>query len=171
MGGNNDRSRYSNLPEVTLYVDGAEAGRQSGTRVFTFQVPITREHTIRAAAGGCEDTITVKKVDTSDPAYQFAQEGGITNWFDKEDFKPDCFSIQDTMGELLAHPKAGAIVGRLMAQASASRGDVAKSTAGNANLQKMMAGMSLQSLLKQAGDAVKPEQIKQLNAMLQQIKK
>ena len=31
--------------------------------------------------------------------------------------------------------------------------------------------MTLQSLLKQAGDAVKPEQIKALNAALQKIKK
>jgi len=35
----------------------------------------------------------------------------------------------------------------------------------------MMAGMSLQSLLKQAGPAVKPEQVKQLKAALQQIQK
>lgn len=32
-----------------------------------------------------------------------------------------------------------------------------------------MAGMTLQSLLKQAGPAIKPEQIKLLNAALQQI--
>ena len=162
---------YSNQPEVTLYVDGAEVEMQTGRRAFTFRVPITGEHTIRAAAGACGDSITVKKVEKPDPAYQFAQEGGIVNWFDKEDYKPDCFSIKDTMGELLAHPQAGKIVGALIAKAGASRGDVAKSTVGNANLQKMMAGMSLQSLLKQAGDAVTPEQIRQLNAALQQIEK
>ena len=162
---------YSNQPEVELYVDGALAGRKSAERVFVFDVPITGEHTVQAAAGGCKDSITVKKAAKADPAYQFAQEGGIVNWFDKDDFKEGYFSIQDTLGALLAHPEAGKIVGRLMAQASASRGDVAKSTSGNANLQKMMAGMSLQSLLKQAGDAVKPEQIKALNAALQQIRK
>lgn len=163
--------KYSNQPEVALYVDGTKSETQTGKRVFTFRVPIVGEHTIRAVAGSCEDAITVKKVEKPDPAYQFAQDGGIVNWFDKEDFKPDCFSIKDTMGTLLAHPEAGKIVGALMAKASASRGDVAKSTAGNANLQKMMAGMSLQSLLKQAGDAVTPEQAQQLNAALQCIKK
>ncbi len=86
-------------------------------------------------------------------------------------FKPGYYSIKDTLGALMAHPATGAIVGRLMAQASASRGDVAKSTAGNANLQKMMAGMKLESLLKQAGDAVAPEQVKALNAALQKVKK
>ncbi len=75
------------------------------------------------------------------------------------------------MGALLAHPQAGKIAGALMAKASTSRGDVAKSAGNNANLRKMMAGMSLQSLLKQAGDAVTPEQAKTLNDALQQIKK
>lgn len=56
-------------------------------------------------------------------------------------------------------------------QAQASRGDVAKAASGNKNPEKMMAGMSLQSLLKQAGDAIKPDQIKALNAALQQVKK
>ncbi len=162
---------YSNQSEVTLYVDGKPLETRSGKRIFPFQVPISGEHTIGAKAGDCVDTITIRKVERPDPAYQFVQNGSIVNWFEKEDFKPGYFSIKDTLGELLAHPEAGAIVGQLMAQASASRGDVAKSTAGNANLQKMMAGMSLQSLLKQAGDAVTTEQVKQLNATLQQIKK
>lgn len=162
---------YSNLPEVELYIDDTLVSRKSGKRIFTFKVPIAGEHTIHASADEQEDCITVKRAEKADPAYQFAQEGGIVNWFDKDDFKDGYFSIKDTMGALLAHPEAGKIVGRLMVQASASRGDVAKSTSGNANLQRMMAGMSLQNLLKQAGDAVKPEQIKQLNAALQCIRK
>ena len=162
---------YSNQPIVELYLDGTLVSKKEADRVFTFRVPITGEHTIRAVSGSCEDSITIKKVDKADPAYQFAQGGSIINWFDKDDFQEGRFSIKDTMGALLAHPEAGKIVGALMAQASASRGDVAKSTSGNANLQKMMAGMSLQSLLKQAGDAVKPEQVKALNAALQKISK
>lgn len=162
---------YSNQPVIELYLDGVLVSKKEADRVFTFRVPITGEHMIRAVSGGCEDSITIKKVDRADPAYQFAQKGGIVNWFDKDDFKEGYFSIKDTMGTLLAHPEAGKIVGALIAQASASRGDVAKSTSGNSNLQKMMAGMSLQSLLKQAGDAVKPEQVKALNSALQRIAK
>lgn len=71
----------------------------------------------------------------------------------------------------MGNPHTAAIVGRIMDRARASRGDVAESASGNENLQKMMAGMTFQSLLKQAGDAIKPEQIKQLNAALRQIKK
>lgn len=165
---------YSNLPEVTLYQDGELIGSQSGKKVFVFQVPITGEHTITAKASGdmgavCTDEMKIRKVETPNKAYCFAKEGGIVNWFDKDDFKAGYFSIKDTLGSLLAHPKTSPIVGRWMEQAQASRGDVAKSTAGNKNLEKMMAGMSLESLLKQAGDATSPEQVRALNAALQQV--
>ena len=46
-----------------------------------------------------------------------------------------------------AHPEAGVIVGKMMEKARSSRGDVAKSTQGNRNLQKMMAGMTFNQML------------------------
>lgn len=52
-----------------------------------------------------------------------------------------------------------------------SRGDVAKSANNNPQLQKMLAGMSFQALLKQAGDAVPQSVAEELNAKLQKIKK
>ena len=73
------------------------------------------------------------------------------------------------MGILLA--EANAIVQRLTAKASASRGDVAESVKDNPALQRMMQRMTLQSMLKQAGDVIKPEDIKALNNALQKIKK
>lgn len=74
-------------------------------------------------------------------------------------------------GKQIAHPEAGKIVGALMQKMIASRGDVAKSAKNNANLQKMLAGMSFQALLKQAGDAIPQEMVKSLNAKLQAIHK
>ena len=46
---------------------------------------------------------------------------------------------------------------------------MAKEANNNANLQKMMAGLSLESLIKQAGGSVPPEMIRSLNAALQKI--
>lgn len=162
---------YSNQHSVALYVDGKLIEEKEGNRIFVFQVPITGEHFIEAKTEGLSDHIRIRKVDQPNPDYQFAQEGGIVNWFDKENFKPGFFSIKDTLGVLQAHPKTGAIVGKMMEKARASRGDVAQSAQGNQNLQKMMAGMSLESLLKQAKGAVTSEQIMELNAALQQIQK
>ncbi|MDE6517123.1 MAG: hypothetical protein K2L18_04645, partial [Acetatifactor sp.] len=64
-----------------------------------------------------------------------------------------------------------ALVGKLMAGATAARGDVAESVKDKPKLQKMMMGMTLEGILKRAGDVVTEEQVKALNAALQQIKK
>ena len=86
-------------------------------------------------------------------------------------FNENCYSIKDTYGDLLADPRTAAIVGKLMEGAAASRGDVAESVKDNPNLLRMMSRMTLESLLNSAGDAIKPEQIKGLNAALQKIRK
>ena len=161
---------YSNQSEVTLLVDGKEIATKMGGKVYTFQIPISGEHTITVKSGNLTDTMTIRKVEKSNPDYRMVG-GEVVNWFDADKHDPTCFSIKDTLGALMQHPKAGAIVGRMMQAARASRGDVASATAGNANLERMMSGMTLQSLLKQAGPAIKPEQIQSLNAALQQIKK
>lgn len=162
---------YSNQPDVSLYVDGRFFETRKGKTVFTFQVPVTGEHTVEAIAGDCRDEITFRKVAEPDPAYRMSQTGEVVNWFDTGDFKPSYFSIKDTFGALMAHPRTAPLVQAVMSKAIASRGDVAKSANQNAGLQKMMAGMSFQSLLKQAGDAVSAEEIERLNAQLQTIKK
>lgn len=162
---------YSNQPRITLLVDGKEFATQDGKHVFRFQVPISGEHTIEAQAGVASSVVWIRKVEAANPEYRFGKEADIVNWFDKEALKPDHFSIMDTLGELNQHPRAGAIVQQLMVKASQSRGDVAESVKDNENLQRMLARMTLHSLLKQAGDAVPQAQIAHLNATLQQIKK
>ena len=161
---------YSNQPEVTLYVDGKKAEVQTGGPVYHFEIPITAEHVITAQAGEICDTMTIRKVTKANPAYALAGSSTV-NWFEKDSFDPNCFSIKDTLGTLMQNPKTGQIVGKMMEAAQKSRGDVADAVAQNANLVKMMAGMSLQSLLKQAGPAISPEQIQALNKALQQIPK
>ena len=162
---------YTNQPQVTLYVDGTMAETKEGAHVFTFEVPINGTHEIKAVSGELTDAITVKKVAEPNPEYIYNKKGDVMNWFDKEELKDGYYSISDTLGELSQNEMANAIVQRLMAQASASRGDVAESVKDNAGLQKMMARMTLVSLLKQAGDAVSEEQIKALNDALQKIPK
>ena len=161
---------YSNCASVALYVDGKLLEEKSGKRVFTFTVPLTGKHEIKAVSGSLSDEMTIYKINEPRADYQF-RKAPVVNWFDRDTFKPDHYSVKDTMGALQQNPQTAAILGKVMARAAASRGDVAKSTSGNANLQKMMAGMSLESLLKQAGDAVPAEMVKQLNDALQQIKK
>ena len=160
---------YSNQPEVALTVDGKLIGRQSGSRVFTWRIPLTGEHIILATAEGCMDQMKLRRVAEPNKAYMFRKQE-VVNWFDKDEIDPACFSIRDTLGVLQQHPQAGAILAGMMARMRASRGDVAQSASNNANLQRMMAGMTLESLLKQAGN-VPAEAVKSLNAALQKIRK
>ena len=77
---------------------------QNGSRVFCFEVPISGVHTVTAQAGEYRDEITIKKVAEVNKDYLFVKEGDIVNWFDKEDFRKDCYSIGDTLGEIAKKP-------------------------------------------------------------------
>ncbi|MBQ8953845.1 MAG: glycoside hydrolase family 2 protein [Clostridia bacterium] len=161
---------YSNQPSVALYVDGTKVETQEGKTVFRFRVPLLGEHLIRAEAGGASDTMCVRHVSEPDESYIFNKAAAsVTNWFDAGEIDPACFSIQDTLATLRAHPQAGAVLEAMMAKASASRGDVAESVKDNPALQRMMGRMTLMSLLKQAG--ADEESMKQLNRVLQGIRK
>lgn len=162
---------YSNLPKVSLYVDGSLFEEQEGSRVFVFRVPITGEHSIECRGEGCSNVMLIRRVAEPNPEYCFNKKQEIVNWFDREDYHPDCYSVMDTLGELAQNPEANAIVEAMMAKASASRGDVAESVKDNPALKRMMARMTVQSLLKQAGDAVPEAAVRQLNAALQRIRK
>ncbi|MCR5162070.1 MAG: glycoside hydrolase family 2 protein [Lachnospiraceae bacterium] len=161
---------YSNCSEVTLLFDGRKIGTKSGDKVFTFDIPLTAEHRIEAVSGNCKDQMTLCHVEKENELYRFAKQK-VINWFDKEEFDPTCYSIKNTMGELSRNMHTAAILAKMMERMTASRGDVAKSANQNASLQKMMAGMTLESLIKQAGDAVPEEMIRNLNSALQKIKK
>ena len=163
---------YSNLPEVSLYVDGKLVETKKAERIFTFTLAITGEHTVEAHAEGCADTITVRKVDAPNPAYSMPNRQEVNNWFDGE-LDESCWSVKDNMAAAMAHPKAGAVMKQVMDKAAASRGDVATSVKDNpalvAMMQQAMKRMTIEGLLKQAG--ADPESIKQLNRVLQTISK
>ena len=163
---------YSNCGFVTLLVDGREYETKEGSRVFTFDVPISGEHRITAVSGEARDEMTVRRAAERNPEYIFGGAGNVVNWFDKIEIRPGYYSIKDKFGELMSHPGTSAVVGRIMAKAAASRGEVAEGTKENKALQQMMAGLSFESLLKKAGaNVIPPEQIKAINDALQQFKK
>ena len=163
---------YSNQPEVSLYVDGRLFATVQGHVVFTFQVPLTGEHTIEARAGECRSVMLVRKVAEPNPAYRKpgrAASANVTNWFDKGEADPTCYSILDTLGEIRQNPEAGAIIDQMMAKGAESHGEVAETVKDNPALQRMMNRITLVSLLKQSG--ADEQSIKQLNRILQGIKK
>ena len=72
---------YSNLPEVTLYVNGEKFATQTGDKVFTFRVPIKGDVKIEAVAGDHRDEINIKKVSIANAAYKLSKKiAGGGNW-------------------------------------------------------------------------------------------
>ncbi|MDE6589715.1 MAG: glycoside hydrolase family 2 protein [Oscillospiraceae bacterium] len=161
---------YSNQSEVSLYIDGRLLAVQTGKTVFQFQAPITGEHSIEARSGSACAVMLVRKTDAPNPDYSLPGRAAVVNWFDQGENDPTCFSINDKLGDLQAHPQAGPIINQMMAKGAASHGgDVATAVKDNPGLVRMMARMTLASLLKQSGaDA---ESVQQLNRVLQGIKK
>ena len=163
---------YSNQESVSLYVDGKLHGTLKAHCVFRFSLPLNEfgtEHQITARAGESADAMTIRRVKVPNESYCFVKRPAVTNWFDQEEIDPDCFCVGDRLGEIQAHPEAGAIVNAMMAKASESRGDVAEVVKDNPALQRMMGRMTLLSLLKQGG--ADEASIQQLNRVLQTIKK
>ena len=72
---------YSNQPEVALWCDGRLVEKKTGSRVFSFRLPISGEHHLEAVAGECRDTSTVCRVETPNPSYRLAKKKGKSaNW-------------------------------------------------------------------------------------------
>ena len=155
---------------MTLWVDGSFFAEQTGDKVFTFNVPITGQHTIQARNGNLSDSITIRKTNHPNPAYS-ATGCEVVNWFDKPEelVRPGYLSILDTMERIKKNPQAAALLAGIMAKTRESYGDVAKGVTMPPSVQRLMDQSTLQSLLKQAGKAVSPAMVKQLNAALNQI--
>lgn len=171
---------YSNLPEVELFVNGESVGKQNAEdHFFTFEVKNVGETTLIAKAGDYEDSATIRKVDEPNPDYHMPVTGDVINWF--EITAPEgYFSINDTMGEIMANPEGAKFMGGMMAkmqesQQNPSEDDPQKGMKAMANqiepeaAQKMMMGFTVKRMLGFGG--LPKEQVLGINAMLNKIKK
>ncbi len=171
---------YSNLPAVELFANGESVGKQNAEdHFFTFEVKNVGETTLLAKAGDCEDSATIRKVDEPNPDYHMPVTGDVINWF--EITAPEgYFSINDTMGEIMANPEGAKFMGGMMAkmqesQQNPSEDDPQKGMKAMANqiepeaAQKMMMGFTVKRMLGFGG--LPKEQVLGINAMLNKIKK
>lgn len=163
---------YTNQPSVMLLMDGVPIAEQAADKIVRFRVPLTGQHVIEAVAGDCRDQITICKVDKPDPTYCMAGRE-VVNWFDKPEelIREGYYSILDTMADLKKNPESAKLLAEIMAKARGSYGDVAKNVTMPEAAQRKMDQMPLQKLLKQAGKAITPDVIKELNHALNQIPK
>lgn len=106
---------YTNLPGVTLYVDGEEFAAVNGEKYCIFEnVPLKNEFTyITAESGSYIDSMTITKVNELPASYILIsdddEEEGAANWFNLDDYKDitkievreGYYSIEDPVSELL----------------------------------------------------------------------
>jgi beta-galactosidase len=72
---------YSNLPEVTLYVNGQKFETQKGDKIFNFRVPMYSKMKVVAKAGKYSDEIKLRKVEKPNPDYHLSKKkAGGGNW-------------------------------------------------------------------------------------------
>lgn len=163
---------YSNQNSVTLYVDDQMYETQTGQKVFEFQVPITGAHKIKAVCESLSDEIKIQKVKTPRADY-ILEDKTVVNWFEKEGMEsPEgYFSIKDTRGEISAVPEGAVVMEHFMNVVSATRGEVAVGVELTKEMEDMLNRMTVEQMIKQAGDAVTEEFVLEINQALNKIKK
>lgn len=113
---------YSNLSEVTLYVDGEKHETLTGDKIFIFRdVPLKDGFTAMTAIGksfyDVDDTVTFEKVEEPTHAYhaplQEDKPVNVINWFEEASegeieltFDENYFSVKDTVKDLFEHEDA-----------------------------------------------------------------
>lgn len=173
---------YSNLDEVTLYVNGKEFARQKGKKVFTFDVPLRMLFTtkIKAVAGGQADACELKYVRKPYEGYAFKEATKVDNWFDKDgkfDFKyPEgYFSIKDKLNSIMATEEGLELINKLMDRVVKEMMSGPDGQGGEVKISKgmikLVGGMTIERIAGMAGDKLTPEMLYEVNEMLNKIKK
>ena len=177
---------YSNCPEVELFVNGVSVGKQAkgDFPFFYFDVKNEGTSTIEAKAGELTDTATINKVDKPNEDYIMKEENQVINWF--EITTPvGYYSINDTIGDIMksfkgkiALVKVLLMFKNVMSQGTKdgkpevmgfSFNKVSKSML--QSLLGMVKGFTIKRTFMMTGNKFSKEQILEVNAMLNKIKK
>ena len=170
---------YSNQPTVELFVNGESLGAKTAEdHFFYFDVPNTGVSNLKAVAGECTDTSVIKKVEEFNPNYKLREKGAILNWFDITEVE-GYFSLNDKIGDILATTKGkllfmGFAAEMMKSAKKAGGGFIDENTKFGEGIMQMMNGFTvlrLTGLMGTAGLTFTKEQLLDLNAKLNKIKK
>ena len=167
---------YSNQPEVELFANGVSLGKQaSDVHFFYFEVPNTGETQLTAKAGDCRDESFLRKVDTFNEAYRLKEKGAVLNWFDIT--APEgYFSLNDKLSDIMASEEGKALFAQVMKQMTeqADKNSMMGEMEMSSEMMQMMGGFTvirMMNLMSATGVKATKEQLLDLNAKLNQIKK
>ena len=170
---------YSNLPTVTLYLNGEKVGEQTAEKVFVFEVALADGfNTIVAEAGDQKDTMTLEKVEKEPSIYVLPEVNeraeGVANWFKTVgdldlkapmEFPEEMYSIKDTMEELAKNKEA------LEIAAKAYKLTMNMTVRPGEGMWDMLKSMTLEKVGEMAGSLAPEGFMESINAKLIKIKK
>ena len=168
---------YSNLPEVELFANGVSLGKKTAdNHFFYFEVPNCGETFLKAFAGDCTDESRIVKVAEFNEKYRLKEKGAVLNWFDITEVEGH-FSLNDTVGDIMATSDGRKLFANLFAKISQNFGGDKNKTAGftvSDGMLQMMNGFTvlrLTGLMATAGVNFSKEELLDLNTKLNKIKK
>ena len=174
---------YTNQPQVELFANGKSLGVQQKGEYpfFYFDVPNSGETTLTAKAGDCTDESHLRHVNEPNRDYVLQEEGAVINWFEIET-PPGYMSINDTIGDILATIRGKLLALRIVQMVRANMkknkggstggmADMAKGMKINKSLIDMGKGFTVKRVCMMAGGLFTKEQILEINAKLNKIKK
>ena len=164
---------YSNLPEVTLSLNGEVfETKKAEDHFFHFEVPNKGETVIEAIAGDYSDKSVIRKVDVFNDSYRLKEKGAILNWFDITEVD-GYFSINDKMSDIMKSEEGRAFIMNMLGSFAGGNKEAAGFKV-TPDMMQMMGGFTLIRLCNMLGTAnikVTKEQLLALNSALNKIKK
>ena len=162
---------YSNLPEVTLLVNGkALETKAAPDHFFYFDVPNRDESRLTAIAGDCRDESVIRKVDAFNERYRLREKGAVLNWFDVSE-PEGRFSLNDRIGDICAVPQGKAVIDELLSKFSGGTAAGFEITDGMREMMNGFTVLRMTSLMGTTGASLDKEALLSLNQKLNQIKK
>ena len=162
---------YSNLPEVTLLVNGkALETKAAPDHFFYFDVPNRGESRLTAIAGDCRDESVIRKVDAFNESYRLREKGAVLNWFDVSE-PEGRFSLNDRIGDICAVPQGKAVIDELLSKFSGGTAAGFEITDGMREMMNGFTVLRMTSLMGTTGTSLDKEALLSLNQKLNQIKK
>ena len=162
---------YSNLPEVTLLVNGkALETKAAPDHFFFFDVPNRDESRLTAIAGDCRDESVIRKVDAFNERYRLREKGAVLNWFDVSE-PEGRFSLNDRIGDICAVPQGKAVIDELLSKFSGGTAAGFEITDGMREMMNGFTVLRMTSLMGTTGTSPDKEALLSLNQKLNQIKK